>query len=76
VPVSIGDEVLTRLLRYLLRMPVEGLEYVINRTFPVKELSHVDASGVQAKAITRIGVKENRPVDVGDNVVELLLRDR
>jgi hypothetical protein len=55
-------EVLARLLRYIVSIPAQGREYVIDRVLPVKKLPHIDAGGVQAKTMTAIGVEENGPV--------------
>jgi hypothetical protein len=49
-------------LGYILSIPAQSHEQVINRMLPVKEFPQINADGVQAKTTAGIGVEEDCPV--------------
>jgi hypothetical protein len=56
------DEVVTRLLKYILSIPAQDREQIINGVLPIKEFPKVNARGAQAKTMTRSSVEEHCPV--------------
>jgi hypothetical protein len=56
------EEVVSCLFGYIRNIPAQGLEHLINRMPPVKELPHVDAAGVQTETTTGVRVEENGPI--------------